>query len=198
MNPATVSVRRMMRADLEQVIEIAESLKEAPLWARAAYLAAVEAEGAPARIALVAEEVEEEGLISSETLEKHPSRAKARIDFEPVTARLKSCPVTKPGDSAAGGGMVGFAIGRLVGPEAELETIGVACEAQRSGVAGRLFSALAEELRRMQVEELLLEVRASNRPALGFYRSRGFEETGRRPDYYAEPIEDALLMRLRL
>jgi ribosomal-protein-alanine N-acetyltransferase len=146
----------MIGADLERVIEIAESLKEAPLWAHAAYLAAVEAEGAPARIALVAE----------------------------VAGPL--------------GGVVGFAIGRLVGPEAELETIGVACETQRGGVAGRLFSALAEELRRMQVEELLLEVRASNRPALGFYRSRGFEETGRRPGYYAEPIEDAVLMRLRL
>ena len=93
---------------------------------------------------------------------------------------------------------MGFVIGRVVGPEAELETIGVAREAQRGGVAGRLFSTLAEKLRRMQVEELLLEVRASNRPALGFYRSLGFEETGRRPGYYVEPFEDAVLMRLRL
>jgi ribosomal-protein-alanine N-acetyltransferase len=146
----------------------------------------------------VAEEEWEEGLTSSENLEKHPSGAKAHIDFEPVTARLKSCPVTKPGDSAPGGAIVGFAIGRVVGPEAELETIGVAREAQLGGVAGRLFSALVEKLRRMQVEELLLEVRASNRPALGFYRSLGFEETGRRPGYYVEPFEDAVLMRLRL
>jgi ribosomal-protein-alanine N-acetyltransferase len=146
----------MMGADLERVIEIAESLKEAPRWARTAYLAALEAEGAPARIALVAE----------------------------MTGPL--------------GDVVGFAVGRVVGPEAELETIGVVGEAQRGGVAGRLFSALAEELRKTQAEELLLEVRVSNRPALGFYRSLGFEETGRRPGYYAEPVEDAVLMRLRL
>jgi ribosomal protein S18 acetylase RimI-like enzyme len=48
------------------------------------------------------------------------------------------------------------------------------------------------------VSELTLEVRASNRAALGFYRAQGFEETGRRPRYYADPEEDAVLMGLNL
>ena len=59
-------------------------------------------------------------------------------------------------------------------------------------------AALAEELRLAQVGEVLLEVRASNCPALALYRALGFAETGRRPLYYVDPEEDALLLRLRL
>jgi ribosomal-protein-alanine N-acetyltransferase len=93
---------------------------------------------------------------------------------------------------------VGFAVAGLVPPEAELETIVVAAGFQRRGVARRLFDAMADDLGRSQVREVLLEVRQSNVAAQGFYRSVGFVEEGRRPGYYADPIEDAVLMRLRL
>ncbi len=56
-------------------------------------------------------------------------------------------------------------------------------------------------LRLAGVTEVILEVRASNQPALGLYRRLGFVETGRRPGYYMdppEPAEDAVLMRLGL
>ncbi len=39
-----------------------------------------------------------------------------------------------------------------------------------------------------------LEVRASNRAAIGLYNSFGFNESGRRQRYYSDPIEDAVLM----
>jgi ribosomal-protein-alanine N-acetyltransferase len=100
--------------------------------------------------------------------------------------------------SVAAGALVGFAVASVIGPQAELETIGVAAEAQHAGLAQRMFVALAGELKKIQVEEILLEVRASNCPALGFYRSMGFEEAGRRLRYYSDPIEDAVLMILRL
>jgi ribosomal-protein-alanine N-acetyltransferase len=93
--------------------------------------------------------------------------------------------------------VLGFAVARLVPPQAELETIAVAAKRQRQGLASRLFSALAGDLRAADVRELLLEVRASNQPALTFYQSVGFRETGRRPRYYADPIEDAVLMRVQ-
>jgi ribosomal protein S18 acetylase RimI-like enzyme len=53
-------------------------------------------------------------------------------------------------------------------------------------------------LRTAGVREFILEVRASNQRALGFYRSLGWSETGRRPRYYADPEEDAVLMSLEL
>jgi ribosomal-protein-alanine N-acetyltransferase len=96
------------------------------------------------------------------------------------------------------GAVVGFAVASVLPPEAELELITVDTAAQRRGLARRLFGELAEELRAAQVQEVVLEVRASNLPALTLYRKLGFVETGRRKDYYQIPVEDALLMRLGL
>jgi ribosomal protein S18 acetylase RimI-like enzyme len=79
-----------------------------------------------------------------------------------------------------------------------LETIAVAPEMQRLGLGESLFQALAAELKAADVNELVLEVRASNQPALAFYRALGFTKTGLRPGYYADPIEDAVFMSLPL
>ncbi|MGA3130086.1 MAG: ribosomal protein S18-alanine N-acetyltransferase [Terracidiphilus sp.] len=92
----------------------------------------------------------------------------------------------------------GFAVANLLPPEAELETIAVAPASQRQGIGQFLFHALAAELQAAGTREILLEVRASNRPALTLYRLLGFTQIGMRPGYYADPIEDAVLMHLPL
>jgi ribosomal-protein-alanine N-acetyltransferase len=92
--------------------------------------------------------------------------------------------------------VVGFVVGSLVAGEAELESIAVAAEAQRSGTGGRLLSHLTAALRELSVTRINLEVRASNDPALRLYKRHGFRETGRRVGYYADPVEDAVLMDL--
>jgi ribosomal-protein-alanine N-acetyltransferase len=91
-----------------------------------------------------------------------------------------------------------FLIASLLPPEAELESIAVAADEQRRGAGAQLLSALIEGLRKKQVSRLVLEVRASNVAALGFYRAFGFKETGRRKRYYTDPEEDAVLMSLGL
>jgi ribosomal-protein-alanine N-acetyltransferase len=96
------------------------------------------------------------------------------------------------------GSILGFAVASLLPPQAELETIVVSPEHQRLGLGERLFQALAVELKTAGVSELVLEVRASNRPALAVYAALGFAKTGLRPGYYADPIEDAVLMSLPL
>lgn len=93
---------------------------------------------------------------------------------------------------------VGFVVASLVVPQAELETIAVAPGGQRRGVGARMVEALLKALAMEEVTELILEVRASNLAAFKFYRALGFMETGRRPRYYADPEEDAVLMGLKL
>jgi [ribosomal protein S18]-alanine N-acetyltransferase len=93
---------------------------------------------------------------------------------------------------------LGFAVANLVPPQAELETIVVAPSERRQGVARELFSVLARELKPNGANEVTLEVRASNRPALALYGALGFAESGRRPRYYIDPVEDAILMRISL
>lgn len=94
------------------------------------------------------------------------------------------------------GVLAGFVIVLLIPPEAELETIAVIAGQQRKGIARTLLFALLDELQSRSVTGLALEVRASNLAAQALYRAVGFQDAGRRPGYYAEPAEDAVLMYL--
>jgi ribosomal-protein-alanine acetyltransferase len=94
--------------------------------------------------------------------------------------------------------IVGFAVAGVLPPQAELESIVVSPAEQRRGIGRELIFAMNEELRKAGVHEVLLEVRSSNQAALDFYQSMGWMGTGRRPRYYADPEEDAVLMSLRL
>lgn len=125
----------------------------------------------------------------------HWTRSAWRRVLDPKAARRR---VALVADEPGSGSVLGFAVAAVAVPEAELESMAVAPEWQRQGVARRIFGGLADELRRAEVWEVFLEMRSSNCAALGLYASLGFEETGRRARYYANPEEDAVLMRLRL
>jgi len=92
----------------------------------------------------------------------------------------------------------GFTVASLLPPQAELETIAVAATSQRCGLGRSLFSRLVRELREAGARKIFLEVRASNQAAQAFYRSLGFIQTGLRPRYYTDSIDDAVLMSLKL
>lgn len=99
---------------------------------------------------------------------------------------------------AEGEPVLGFVVASLIPPQAELESIAVATHSQRRGLGRFLFQALATRLRAAGVSRLLLEVRVSNLSAIAFYRCLGFASTGRRPGYYTDPVEDAMLLSLDL
>jgi ribosomal-protein-alanine N-acetyltransferase len=90
--------------------------------------------------------------------------------------------------------VVGFVVASLVAGEAELESIAVATEAQRSGFGGHLLNHLLARLKEREGSTINLEVRASNSAALALYARHCFKETGRRVGYYRDPVEDAVLM----
>lgn len=80
----------------------------------------------------------------------------------------------------------------------EIHVMNVAVKEERRGVGYGAF-LLGEMLtlgRAGGMEAAWLEVRPSNRPARRLYGKLGFEEVGRRPLYYSETREDAILMRL--
>ena len=90
------------------------------------------------------------------------------------------------------GRVVGYLVGRGVPPEMEILHIATASEYKRKGIGRALLGELCAD---ETVEAVLLEVRASNFPAIALYRKTGFEETGVRRGYYTSPAEDAVLMR---
>lgn len=61
---------------------------------------------------------------------------------------------------------------------------------RRKGIA----KALINEVLKNDMDFLTLEVRESNSPAIRLYESFGFETVGRRPRFYQNPTEDAILM----
>jgi ribosomal-protein-alanine N-acetyltransferase len=94
--------------------------------------------------------------------------------------------------------VAGFLVVRAVVAEAEILNLCIAPEKRRSGLAESLLDVAVAELRRTRVDRLFLEVRESNTPAISFYQKHKFRETGRRPGYYRNPDEAAVLMMKEL
>lgn len=96
------------------------------------------------------------------------------------------------------GSVLGYAVVWFAGPEAELGDLAVAPESRRRGVGSALVGAVLAEAVERDATELYLEVRESNDGARRLYESHGFEVVNRRPRYYSDPVEDALVMRYTL
>lgn len=96
---------------------------------------------------------------------------------------------------------VGFVMSQIAGDEAEILSIGVAPDFQRSGLGRTMLEGLIRSLRRAEITKLFLEVAADNIPALVLYKKLGFDEIGRRKAYYhrvGAPAEDALNLALAI
>jgi ribosomal-protein-alanine N-acetyltransferase len=94
------------------------------------------------------------------------------------------------------GKIVGMIVVWLIIDEAHVATLATHPEFRRQGIAKKL---LAHALRLMMDEgahSSFLEVRESNFAAQEMYRKFGYEESGRRPHYYRDNDEDAILMNL--
>jgi ribosomal-protein-alanine N-acetyltransferase len=94
----------------------------------------------------------------------------------------------------AGDHVVGFAgIWQMV-DDAHVTTFGVHPDWRRQGIGRQLLLNVAELSVAMGARRLTLEVRASNEAAQALYHAFGFEIAGRRPRYYTDDGEDALVM----
>jgi len=92
----------------------------------------------------------------------------------------------------------GFIVGRQVAEEAEILNVAVALSARRKGEGGSLVKAALAEFRAGRVSRVFLEVRESNETGIAFYEKHGFWRIGRRPGYYRDPKEAAIVMEMKL
>ena len=77
--------------------------------------------------------------------------------------------------------------------EGYIDNIAVEEAARRHGVGDALLDVFCR-FGQAHLSFLTLEVRASNAPAIALYRKHGFQEAGRRKNYYQQPREDAIIM----
>lgn len=98
----------------------------------------------------------------------------------------------KDGHAVAYGGML------LAPGEGQVTNIAVHPKYRRQGLGGAIVEELIAEAARRGLEQIALEVRASNEAAIRLYRQAGFYEAGVRRRFYRNPTEDAMVMLLAI
>lgn len=86
--------------------------------------------------------------------------------------------------------IVGYMGVQIFSGEGYVTNVATLPEFRRMGVA----RALIQEVLKHEMEFLTLEVRESNTPAINLYAKFGFKNMGIRPNFYRDPIENAIIM----
>ena len=90
--------------------------------------------------------------------------------------------------------VVGYAGLLVMADEGYITNVAVFPEYRRQGIAGQLLEVFLRFAQANALAFLTLEVRPSNEAAIALYQGYGFEEKGRRKNYYDFPKEDALIL----
>jgi [ribosomal protein S18]-alanine N-acetyltransferase len=131
--------------------------------------------------------------------ERPPGSAGALIHNLDLAAELAR-PIARAwvahGDT--GSDLLAYALIWQILDEVELVALATRPDRRRQGAASLVLSAALEAVRKGGAVRVLLEVAASNGPALNLYERLGFRVFNRRPGYYAATGDDALEMELSL
>ncbi|MDO4811507.1 MAG: ribosomal protein S18-alanine N-acetyltransferase [Eubacteriales bacterium] len=97
-------------------------------------------------------------------------------------------------EDAVTGKVVGYAGLLVVADEGYITNVAVFPEYRRQGIAAQIIQVFINFAKGNRLAFLTLEVRPSNAAAIALYQGFGFEEVGRRKNYYDLPKEDALIL----
>ena len=90
--------------------------------------------------------------------------------------------------------VLGYAGLMVVADEGYITNVAVFPEYRRQGIAAQILQVFVQFAEANRLAFLTLEVRPSNAAAIALYQGFGFEEVGRRKNYYDLPKEDALIL----
>ncbi len=91
-------------------------------------------------------------------------------------------------------GVVGYAGFWQIFEEGHITNVAIINDKRGRGYGRKLIGDVISRARDLGIERMTLEVRPSNAVAIALYSSFGFKEVGRRPKYYYDTGEDALIM----
>ncbi|HKG58873.1 MAG TPA: ribosomal protein S18-alanine N-acetyltransferase [Pyrinomonadaceae bacterium] len=104
----------------------------------------------------------------------------------PVDATIESAPIA------------GYIVARETAGELHINNFAVRSGYRRRRIGTALLHGVLQEARNRQANAAFLEVRSANLAAQALYERCGFQAIARRANYYADPIEDAVVMTLNL
>ena len=82
--------------------------------------------------------------------------------------------------------------------EGQITNVATLPSYRRRGFSRAVLEELVARAKAKGISSIFLEARVSNTPALSLYRSLGFCEIGTRRRFYSAPVEDAVLMELKI
>lgn len=94
--------------------------------------------------------------------------------------------------------IIGYLCGWKLLDEFTITNIGILQKFQRMGFGTKLVKFIISKLLYEKCFIFTLEVRESNLKAIRLYEKFGFEHTGLRVNYYKNPVENAVMMRLNI
>lgn len=94
--------------------------------------------------------------------------------------------------------IAGYIVARETAGELHINNVAVREQYRRRGYGSLLLGRVIDEARKKQATTAFLEVRSGNSPAQALYQKCGFRAIARRPNYYSDPTEDAVVMSLDL
>ena len=97
-------------------------------------------------------------------------------------------------EDSVSGRVLGYAGLMVVADEGYITNVAVFPEYRRQGIAAQILQVFVQFAEANRLAFLALEVRPSNAAAIALYQGFGFEEVGRRKNYYDLPKEDALIL----
>ncbi len=109
-----------------------------------------------------------------------------------LTARVAPAPIIEHQRIA------GYIVARESAGELHINNVAVREQYRRRGIGSALLARIMDAARRLKVQVAFLEVRSGNLAAQALYEKIGFKAIARRPDYYSDPREDAVVMSLTL
>lgn len=92
------------------------------------------------------------------------------------------------------GQIVGYGGMWIIVDEAHITNIAIDKEFRNKGLGSLLVKLMIEYVEELGIYAMTLEVRESNMAAQGLYMKFGFKAYGKRPKYYQDNNEDAVIM----
>jgi ribosomal-protein-alanine N-acetyltransferase len=99
-------------------------------------------------------------------------------------------------EDSVGAQIIAYLVARQIDRDWELQNIVVSERSRRIGIGTSLLNQFIAHACSKKGSRIFLEVRESNQSARALYSKLGFQATGMRGNYYANPVEDAILYQL--
>ncbi|HEY2961123.1 MAG TPA: ribosomal protein S18-alanine N-acetyltransferase [Pyrinomonadaceae bacterium] len=94
--------------------------------------------------------------------------------------------------------IAGYIVARETAGELHINNVAVRAQYRRCGYGSLLLGRVLDAARRKRATAAFLEVRNGNLAAQALYEKCGFRGIAKRPNYYTDPPEDAVVMSLDL